>query len=103
MSTNPTSEKIIDLIEQNLPTNTALSLGDDWPRELATKILQLITPNVKEPSPALIEAAYVAQDSLSNPPDQHTIAWAAEIIESYLGALDHTKVHVIGHDAASVS
>ncbi|QDF18515.1 hypothetical protein SEA_PUPPER_28 [Gordonia phage Pupper] len=50
-----------------------------------------------DPSPALIEAAYIAQDDLSKPPDRLTVEFTAEIINAYLDARDHDRVHVIGH------
>lgn len=54
-------------------------------------------PDANNPSPALIEAAYIAQDDLSTPPSPRMIAITAEIIDAYLDALDHTVVHVLGH------
>lgn len=59
-------------------------------------------PDAKAPTPALIEAAYIAQDDLSKPPDQWTITAAAEIIDMYIRAQGRTKVHVLGHPAAAV-
>lgn len=58
-------------------------------------------PDPKQPTPALIEAAYVAQDDLSKPPDQGAIDAAAEVIQAYIDAQGHTKVHVLGHPESS--
>ncbi|MET3959892.1 hypothetical protein ABIE52_006827 [Rhodococcus sp. OAS809] len=58
-------------------------------------------PDPKKPTPALIEAAYVAQDDLSKPPEQCMIDAAAEIIQAYIDGQGHTKVHVLGHPEAS--
>lgn len=54
-------------------------------------------PDATQPSPALIEAAYIAQDDLSKPPSPWLIGATAEIINEYIGAQGHTRVHVIGH------
>lgn len=54
-------------------------------------------PNPKNPTPALIEAAYVIQDDLSKPPEQWAIDVAAEAIQIYIDAQGRTKVHVLGH------
>ena len=50
-----------------------------------------------EPSESVEEAAYIAQDDLSKPPDQWAIRAAAEVIQSYIDAQNHTTVHVLGH------
>ncbi|OOL30179.1 hypothetical protein GQ85_21455 [Rhodococcus rhodochrous] len=57
---------------------------------------QVATPDPKNPSPALIEAAYIAQDDLSTPPTW-AIGAAAEVIQTYIEAQGHTRVHVLGH------
>lgn len=54
-------------------------------------------PDEKKPSPALIQAAYIAQDDLSKSPPQWAIRASAEIIDEYIGAQGNTRVHVIGH------
>ncbi|NKY60392.1 hypothetical protein [Nocardia flavorosea] len=54
-------------------------------------------PDAKNPTPALIEAAYIAQDDLSKPPERWAIEAAAEVIAAYIDAQDHTEVHVLGH------
>ncbi|MGW8936008.1 hypothetical protein [Gordonia terrae] len=56
-------------------------------------------PEAKSPTPALIEAAYIAQDDLSKPPDRWTVEFTAEIIQAYIDGQGHEKVWVIGHDA----
>lgn len=54
-------------------------------------------PDANSPTPALIEAAYITQDDLSKPPDRFMLDYTAEIIDAYLDALDHDRVHVLGH------
>ncbi len=53
-------------------------------------------PDAKNPTPALIEAAYIAQDDLSTVPTW-AIRAAADVIEAYIDAQNHTRVHVLGH------
>lgn len=53
-------------------------------------------PDAKNPTPALIEAAYIAQDDLSTPPTW-AIGAAAEVIQAYIDGQGHTQVHVLGH------
>lgn len=53
-------------------------------------------PDIENPSPALIEAAYVTQDDLSTPPTW-AIGAAAEIIQEYIDRQGQTRVHVLGH------
>ncbi|PSR63967.1 MULTISPECIES: hypothetical protein [Nocardia] len=60
-------------------------------------------PDPNNPTPALIEAAYIAQDDLSKPPEQWSIRAAAEVINAYIDAQGHTEVHVLGHLRASRS
>lgn len=57
-------------------------------------------PDEKVPSPALIEAAYIAQDDLSTPPTW-AIGAAAEVIQAYIDGQGHTTVHVLGHPTAA--
>jgi hypothetical protein len=65
----------------------------------AERIATVQRPNPKEPTPALIEAAYVVQDDLSRPPEQWAIDAAAEVVGAYIDGQDHDRVHVLGHDA----
>ncbi|WP_238780361.1 hypothetical protein [Prescottella equi] len=55
-------------------------------------------PDPKNPTPALIEAAYIAQDDLSTTPTW-AIGAAAEVIDAYIDAQHHETVHVLGHAA----
>lgn len=66
----------------------------------AADLAVIAKPDAKNPTPALIEAAYIAQDDLSKPPEPWLIESTAEIIDAYIEAQGHEKVHVIGHDAA---
>lgn len=66
----------------------------------ADDLAVIAKPDAKNPTPALIEAAYIAQDDLSKPPEPWLIEATAEIIDVYIDAQGHDKVHVIGHDAA---
>lgn len=66
----------------------------------ADDLAVIAKPDAKNPTPALIEAAYIAQDDLSKPPEPWLIELTAEIIDAYVDAQGHDAVHVIGHDAA---
>lgn len=56
-------------------------------------------PEAADPAPALVEAAYIAQDNLATPPDRRMLQITAEVVNAYLDALDHKTVHVLGHPA----
>ncbi len=71
--------------------------GGSEPSESVEVAVYVRLPDPENPSPALIEAAYIAQDDLSKPPDQWAIRAAAEVIQSYIDAQNHTTVHVLGH------
>ncbi|WP_347956129.1 hypothetical protein [Gordonia aichiensis] len=58
-------------------------------------------PAVDAPTPALVQAAYVAQDDLSRPPELWAIAAAAEVIGEYIDAQHNDTVHVLGHPAGA--
>ena len=86
---------------------TRTKIGESWRPEFDEHQASVITslpdvalvsrPDPKNPSPALIEAAYIAQDDLSKPPPQWAIRASAEIINEYINAQGHTTVHVLGH------
>lgn len=67
---------------------------------LAAGVVVVRKPDPASPTPALIEAAYIAQDDLSTPPEEWAIKAAAEVIGSYIDARNHDVVHVLGHAAA---
>ncbi|MCZ4557945.1 hypothetical protein O4215_20500 [Rhodococcus maanshanensis] len=60
----------------------------------------VLRPDASNPSPALIEAAYIAQDDLSTPPPPWMIRATAEIVDAYIAGQGHDVVHVLGHAAA---
>lgn len=55
-------------------------------------------PDPRNPTSALIEAAYIAQDDLSTTPTW-SIGAAAEVIDAYIAAQHHETVHVLGNAA----
>lgn len=63
---------------------------------ILTRYAVVELPDAKNPTPALIEAAYIAQDDLSTPPTW-AIGAAAEVIQEYIAGQGHTRVHVLGH------
>lgn len=104
----------------------AVELGWDWPEvpeeripssvEIVTDMAKVVVerlaahghtivqkPDHTKPSPALIQAAYIAQDDLSKPPPQWAINAAAEIVDEYIRAQGNETVRVLGHPAAAVS
>ncbi|QIG58244.1 hypothetical protein SEA_SKOG_92 [Gordonia phage Skog] len=83
-------QQFADAFERGTPTCTVLWRPD-------VEMVSIVTPDTQKPSPALIEAAYIAQDDLSKPPDRLTVEFTAEIIQAYLDARDHNEVWVLGH------
>ena len=77
------------------------------PNEIADAILArwalVAKPDAKSPTPALIEAAYIAQDDLSKPPEPWAIQAAAEVVDAYIDAQGHAQVHVLGHPKEAIT
>lgn len=100
MSDNEIRDQLVTLLAERQRCCPSRGRAEADADAILTRWALVSRPDAENPTPALIEAAYIAQDDLSKPPEPWAIRAAAEVIDSYIAAQGHAEVHVLGHPKA---